>query len=497
MKGESAMNYNSIYSDIAKRTGGDIYLGIVGPVRTGKSTFIKRFMELMVLPEIQNEAFAQRARDELPQSAAGRTIMTTEPKFVPEKAVSITLEDGIAFRTRLIDCVGYMVQGAMGHEENDKPRMVKSPWFDEAVPFDLAAETGTRKVIREHSTIGLVLTTDGSISDLPRAAYEEAEMRIVAELEEIQKPFVLLLNCVAPQSQQSIALAKQLADRYGHTVLPFSCVDMTEEDVTEILKSVLFEFPLREIAFVMPKWVVQLKRDHWLQQALYTTATEFAARTQRMKDLAMPGPLMDNEYLKSSKLTSVALGTGCVVMELTLQPELFYRVLSEVTGLAVTDEASLMPCVLQMAQARAQYEKIRSAMEQVQATGYGIVMPTLDELVLEEPEIVNQSGRYGVRLRASAPSIHMMRADIRTEVAPIVGSERQSEELVKSLLSDFESDPLKIWQSNIFGKSLHELVNEGLQNKLLNMPAEARARIGETLERVINEGCSGLICIIL
>ncbi|MEG1873599.1 MAG: stage IV sporulation protein A, partial [Ruthenibacterium sp.] len=276
-----------------------------------------------------------------------------------------------------------------------------------------------------------------------------------------------------------------------------SCVDMTDEDVTEILKSVLFEFPLREIAFAMPKWVTSLEKGHWLQTALYDAAIAFAGRTQRMKDLAVQGCAVECEYLKSSRLTAIALGTGCVTLELALLPELFYRVLSEVTGLAVTDEASLMPCVLQMAKAKEQYEKIRGALEQVEATGYGIVMPALDELILEEPEIVNQSGRYGVRLRASAPSIHMLRAVIHTEVAPIVGSERQSEELVKSLLSDFESDPLKIWQSNIFGKSLHELVNEGLQNKLMNMPAEARARIGETLERVINEGCSGLICIIL
>lgn len=491
------MEQMNIYKDIARRTGGDIYIGVVGPVRTGKSTFIKRFMELMVLPEIQNEAFAQRARDELPQSAAGRTIMTTEPKFVPEKAVTIEMEDGASFRTRLIDCVGYMVQGAMGHEENDKPRMVKSPWFDEEISFDVAAETGTRKVITEHSTIGLVLTTDGSISDIARAGYEEAEARVIAEMTQTGKPFVVLLNCVAPESPHSIALAKQLSEQYNHTVLPISCVDMDAETITAILKSVLFEFPLQEIAFVMPKWITLLEKAHWLQQELYSAVKNFAAERQIMKDLMLGERTMECEHIEASRISAIELGTGCVTIELALLPELFYRVLSEMTGLPVTDEATLMPCVIQMARAKAQYEKLRSALEQVEATGYGIVMPTLDELTLEEPEIVRQGGRFGVRLRASAPSIHMMKAHIHTEVSPIVGTEKQSEELVHGLLSDFEDDPSKIWQSNIFGKSLHDLVNEGLQNKLLNMPDDARVRIGETLERVINEGCSGLICIIL
>ncbi len=408
------MDHCNLYTDIATRTGGDIYIGVVGPVRTGKSTFIKRFMELMVLPEIQSEAFSQRARDELPQSAAGRTIMTTEPKFVPEQAVSIDLEDGASFRTRLIDCVGYMVPGAMGHEENEKPRMVKSPWFDEEVPFDVAAETGTRKVICEHSTIGLVVTTDGSISDIPRSGYEKAEERVIQELEAIQKPFIILLNCVAPESLESMTLAEELSKKYGRTVMPVSCVELTEETITEILKNVLFEFPLKEIAFSMPKWVTMLDHGHWLQEAVYTAVQEFAAGASVMKDIASSPRTVECPYVKTSKMKFIDLGTGCAI-----------------------------------------------------------------------------------RLRASAPSINMIRTEISTEVAPIVGSERQSEELVKSLLADFEEDPGKIWQSNIFGKSLHELVNEGLQNKLLHMPSEARTRLQETIERVINEGCSGLICIIL
>lgn len=490
------MDFNQIYKDIAGRTNGDIYIGVVGPVRTGKSTFIKQFMELMIIPEIKNDAFSQRAKDELPQSAAGRTIMTTEPKFVPEQAVSIELENGVSFKTRLIDCVGYMVNGAMGHEENEKPRMVKSPWFDEEISFDLAAETGTRKVICDHSTIGLVVTTDGSISDIPRAQYEATEERVIAELNKTGKPFVILLNCITPESAKSIAMAKELEEKYQHVVMPVSCVDMGKEDILEILKSVLFEFPLKEIAFSMPKWVTMLDSGHWLQSAVYNAVKEYASKTLQMKHLISERNV-ECEYLQDSKLVSVDLGTGCARVELVLHPDIFYKILGETTGLEICDEASLMPCIINLAKTKVKYEKMRSAIEQVQATGYGIVMPGINELRLEEPEIVKQGGRFGVRLKASAPSIHMMKCDISTEVSPIVGSERQSEELVKSLLQDFEHDPLKIWESNIFGKSLHELVNEGLQNKLLHMPQDARARIQETLERVINDGCSGLICIIL
>ncbi len=399
------MQYSKVYADIATRTGGDIYMGVVGPVRTGKSTFIKRFMELMVLPEITNDAFAQRAKDELPQSAAGRTIMTTEPKFVPEKAVNIELEDGVSYRTRLIDCVGYMVNGAMGHSEDNRPRMVKSPWFEGEVPFDVAAETGTRKVIREHSTIGIVMTSDGSISDLPRAAYEDAETRVIAEMVEIEKPFIILLNCVSPESENAQNLAKYMEEKYSHTVLPISCVEMDEDDIVNILKAILFEFPLREIAFEMPRWVTLLEQGHWLQKSLYDAAITLANSTACMKDL-MRQSGVESEYVDKCKLVSAQLATGCVAMQLSLLPHLFYKVLSDVTGLDVKDEASLMPCVMQMAKTKLQYEKIRCALEEVQATGYGIVMPTLEELTLEEPEIVNQNGRYGVRLKAGAPSIH-------------------------------------------------------------------------------------------
>lgn len=490
------MEMSSIYQEISVRTGGDIYIGVVGPVRSGKSTLIKRFMETLILPAIDNAAVRARARDEQPQSAAGRTIMTTEPKFIPETAVSIELEGGGSFRARLIDCVGYMVDGAMGHEENERPRMVKSPWFEEEIPFDLAAETGTRKVITEHSTIGIVVTTDGTISDIPRESYVPAEQRVIAELEEIGKPYVILLNSTAPQSQEVQALARQMEQEYGRAVLPVSCVDLTADEIEEILRRVLYEFPVKELDFAMPRWITMLEPDHWLQKSVYEAAMAFSGGITRMKDVAA-GPAFGCEAVKGSEITAMDLANGTVKITVTLKPEIFYTVLGEQTGLEICDEASLMPCIIGLAKAKREYEKIRSALEQVEATGYGIVMPTIDELHLEEPEIVRQGGKYGVRLRACAPSIHLMKATIHTEINPIVGSERQSEELVHSMLADFEDDPLKIWESNIFGKSLHALVNEGLQGKLLHMPQEARTRLQETLERVINEGCSGLICIIL
>ncbi|MDO5603381.1 MAG: stage IV sporulation protein A [Oscillospiraceae bacterium] len=485
-----------MYRDVAARTDSCAFLGVVGPVRTGKSTFIKRFMELMVLPQLTSQAVRQRTVDELPQSAAGRTIMTTEPKFIPEQPVKLELEGGVFADVRLIDCVGYMVRGAMGSHEDEKPRMVKSPWYDEAVPFDVAAETGTKKVICDHSTIGLVVTTDGSISDIPRESYEEAEERVVNELKELNKPFVILLNCVNPEARQSKELAQKLSEKYDKAVLPVSCVELTQETITEILKEALYEFPVKEIAFKMPKWVNQLEKEHWLQTAVYSAVRDYAEDIVRIRDIGQKGPV-SCEYLKESRIASIDLGTGSVTMELTLDPGIFYQILGETTGLALCDEASLMPCVIELARIKKEYEKIQSALEQVEATGYGIVMPTISEMKLEEPEIVKQGGRYGVRLRASSPSIHMMKATITTEVSPIVGTENQSQELVMSLLNDFEEDPIKIWESNIFGKSLHELVNEGLQNKLMHMPDEARGKLQETLERIINEGCSGLICIIL
>jgi len=491
------MTQDQIYQTIASRTGGDIYLGVVGPVRSGKSTFIKRFAELMLLPRMENEARRARAVDELPQSAAGRTIMTTEPKFIPEKAVKIELSGGGHFRTRLIDCVGYMVEGALGNEENSAPRLVKSPWFEKAVPFDLAAETGTRQVIREHATVGIVLTTDGSIADLPRAAYCEAERRIVAELEEIGKPYLILLNCTDPSSEASRNLAAELEQTYHHAVLPISCVQMTAETLDVVLQRLLYEFPIREIGVRMPGWVTMLEPGHWLQSAVYDAMLAYANSVRKMADVAGQRPTLGCEYITEATLTGMDLATGSVQMTATVAPDIFYRILGEQTGLDIVDEAGLLPCIISLARAKREYDKLKSALDQVEATGYGIVMPGIDELTLEEPEIVRQGGQYGVRLCASAPSLHIIRADIHTELSPSVGSEQQGEELIRSLLQDFENDPGKLWSTNIFGKSLNELVSEGVQAKLLHMPQEARSRLQQTLERIINEGCDGLICILL
>ena len=492
------MENQNIVRDIARRTDGDIYIGVVGPVRTGKSTFIKKFMEDLVIPNIQGEARRERAVDELPQSAAGRTIMTTEPKFIPEEAVEVSLEDGTSFRTRLIDCVGYIVPSSIGYVENESPRMVMTPWFPEEIPFNMAAEIGTQKVINEHSTIGLVVTTDGSISDIPREEYQEAEERVIRELTEIRKPFVVLLNCADPTAASAQQLRQEMEERYGVPVLALSCLAMTREEVVRVLGAVLYQFPVREIAVQLPRWIFSLPAEHWLRKSLFSSITEAASGVERLQDTAdLAQRLSDAEYVAEAVVREILPGEGAARMRLGLDEGLFYKVLGETTGLSIENEEELMTSITELAAAKREYDKVKDALDQVNATGYGIVMPSIDELTLDEPEIVKQGGRYGVRLRASAPSIHLMRADITTEVAPIVGSERQSEDLVMYLLKEFEDSPEKIWESNIFGKSLHELVNEGLHNKLSRMPADARIKLQETIERIINEGCSGLICIIL
>ncbi|MDE6593157.1 MAG: stage IV sporulation protein A [Oscillospiraceae bacterium] len=492
---------NNIYKDIAKRTDGDIYIGIVGPVRTGKSTFIKRFMEQLVIPNIESDFRRERAVDELPQSAAGKTIMTTEPKFIPEDAVEISVGENdfnARFNVRLIDCVGYIVPSSIGYIENEAPRMVMTPWFSEEVPFNMAAEVGTRKVITEHSTIGLVVTTDGSISDIPRNEYEESEQRVIGELKAINKPFVVLLNCTDPKSGKSETLRREMEEKYGTPVIAVNCLELSREDIDNILKQVLFSFPVKEINIAMPKWITGLGKDHWLKNEIYSAIRQAAENVKTVRDA---GNIAENiltcEHITYSDIRSIDLGKGCADISVTVKSELFYKILGETTGIEISGESDLMPLLKDLTAVRKKYEKIENALKEVEATGYGIVMPTIEELTLEEPEIVRQGGKYGVKLKASAPSIHMMKADIITEVSPIVGSEKQSEELVMYLLRDFEENPGKIWESNIFGKSLHELVNEGLHNKLYRMPVDARLKLQETLERIINEGCGGLICFIL
>lgn len=492
------MTNTNIYKDIAERTGGDIYLGVVGPVRTGKSTFIKQFMDKLVLPHISEEYQKERANDELPQSSSGRTIMTTEPKFIPEKGAKITVEDNAEFNVRLIDCVGYIVPSALGYIEGNEPRMVMTPWFDEPVPFNMAAEIGTRKVITEHSTIGLVITTDGSISDIPREEYAEAEERVIKELKAINKPFMMLLNCMYPNSDEAKEMAEDLCRKYGVTVLPVNCIELDEDTIKEILCQMLYEFPVKEICISYPRWINALPANHWLKQDITETIRGYAENVKLIRDINTFAKSFESlENIKFATVNSLNLGIGTANVELHIKNSLFYKVLCETTGLNINDEQELMENISELALMKKEYSRVKDALEEVEATGYGIIMPDIEELKLEEPEIVKQGGRYGVKLKASAPSIHLMKANITTEVSPIVGSEKQSEDLVMYLLSGFEEDPVKIWDSNIFGKSLHDLVNEGLHTKLSRMPMDARMRVQETVERVINEGCNGLVCILL
>ncbi len=487
-----------LYQDIATRTDGDIYVGVVGPVRTGKSTFIKRFMDLLVIPNIENEYKKERARDELPQSAGGRTIMTTEPKFVPNEAIEITIGDNLKLKTRLVDCVGYLVNNAIGYLEDDMPRMVKTPWFEDEIPFENAAEIGTKKVIQEHSTIGFLITTDGSITDIPRQDYISAEERVVNELKELNKPFVIVLNSDSPNSEYVKELSKKLENKYDTAVIPTDCSNLTINDITTMFSKILYEFPIESINICFPRWVDSLSDSHWLKKELYSEVKNAFKNVSLLKHIdSSVTQIQNTEIITRSSVDEIQLGTGKVNIHIELKDDLFYKILTEISGVNISNEGDLFTIITDLATTKREYNKISYALEEVKAKGYGIVTPSMEELILDEPEMVKQGSRFGVKLKAKAPSIHMIRADIETEVSPIVGSEKQSEELVNYLLSEFENDPQKIWESNIFGKSLHELVNEGLQNKLCRMPEDAQCKLQETLERIVNEGSGGLICIIL
>ena len=492
------MDSFNIYRDIAERTQGDIYVGVVGPVRTGKSTFIKKFMDTMVIPKINNTYKKERAKDELPQSGSGKTIHTTEPKFVPNEAIEITIDDDVNFKVRLIDCVGYIVKGALGYLEEDEPKMVNTPWYEYEIPFEDAAEIGTRKVITDHSTIGLLVTTDGSITGLSREDYVEAEERVVEELKSINKPFVVVLNTKNINFPETETLKNDLEKKYDVTVQVMDVFNMTEKDIEKLFNQVLTEFPVKEINIDMPVWVEKLSPDHWLKKEFFKIVKGMCQNINKIKDIKpIFNDAKNTENLGASALEQINLGDGTAKMLLKPSEDIFYKVLSENCDVNVSSESDLIVLIKELNAAKKEYDKIKDALIDVKETGYGLVAPQLSEMSFEEPEIVKQGSKFGVKLKASAPSLHFIKADIKTEISPIMGSEKESEELVKALMEQYDKDPASLWQSNMFGKSLEVLVKEGLQNKLYKMPEDVQTKIQKTLQKIINEGSGGLICIIL
>ncbi|GMG75829.1 MULTISPECIES: stage IV sporulation protein A [Priestia] len=487
-----------VFKDIAERTGGDIYLGVVGAVRTGKSTFIKKFMELVVLPHIENEAERARTQDELPQSAAGKTIMTTEPKFVPNQAVNVLVDDGLEVNIRLVDCVGYTVPGAKGYEDENGPRMINTPWYEEPIPFHEAAEIGTRKVIQEHSTIGVVITTDGSIGDIPRQDYVEAEERVINELKEVGKPFIMVINTVQPYHPDTEKLRAKLNEKYDIPVLAMSVESMRDTDVMNVLREALYEFPVLEVNVNLPSWVMILKDKHWLRESYQEAVKETVKDIKRLRDVErVVEQFSQFEFIDQARLAGIEMGQGIAEIDLYAPDDLYDQILKEIVGVEIRGRDHLLQLMQDFVHAKTEYDQVSDALRMVKQTGYGVAAPSLSDMSLDEPEIIRQGSRFGVRLKAVAPSIHMIKVDVESEFAPIIGTEKQSEELVRYLMQDFEDDPLSIWNSDIFGRSLSSIVREGIQGKLSLMPENARYKLKETLERIINEGSGGLIAIIL
>ena len=495
MEKDSTFN---LYKDIAERTDGDVYIGVVGPVRTGKSTFISRFMEQLVLPKLNAGPKKDRLADELPQSGSGRTIMTTQPKFVPGEAVQVMLQEQTPVRVRMVDSVGYLVKGALGTSENEEARMVHTPWFDQDIPFEQAAEIGTRKVMTDHATIGMVVTTDGSITDLPRGAYVEAEERVVGELKQLGKPFVIVLNSAQPRAVETLTLRDALEDKYAVPVMLLNVKEMSVEDIQHVLESILMEFPLREAHLATPAWLGALDNEHWLVQHVLEGVRAAGKTSRRMRENdVFAEAFAASEHTEEVSLQRMYPGEGRMDFTLPLKEGLFNRVLGEECGTEIRGDAHLLSLMKELVSAKTEYDHVAEALRAVRETGYGLVTPAMAEMALEEPEIVKQGGQFGVKLKAHAPSLHMIRVDIETEVTPVVGTEKQSEELVRYLLDEFETDPQKIWSTNFFGKSLNDMVREGLNNKLLRMPADAQQKVQETLSKIINEGDGGMICILL
>lgn len=490
------MDHNKLYEDIAQRTQGDIYIGVVGPVRTGKSTFIKRFMETMVLPEIQNTYLRDRARDELPQSGSGRVVMTAEPKFVPEDAVSLSMDDGSSFSVRLIDCVGYMVPGAMGQMDGDQPRMVTTPWMDHEIPMTQAAELGTQKVITDHSTIGIVVTTDGSIGEIPRSSYEEAEGKTIRELQGIGKPFVVLVNSRRPAGEEAKRITQHIRDTYQVQALPVNCEQLKEEDIHRIMEAVLFEFPVSELQFFIPRWAEMLPPDHRIRQDLTACARELLERIGQIRDAVSGIDTPESPYIEEMRLEKIEMDTGCVKIRIDIGEEFYYEMLSEMTGAQIQGQYGLICELKKLSAMKNEYECVKGAFDSVRMKGYGVVKPGRDEITLDEPEIIRQGNKYGVKIRSHAPSIHLIRANIETEIAPIVGSEQQAEDLIR-YIRDRKDTEGGIWETNIFGKTIEELVMDGMQSRISMIGDDSQAKLQDTMQKVVNDINGGMVCIIL
>ena len=489
---------NNIYEDIAKRTQGDIYIGVVGPVRTGKSTFIRKFMENLVLPNIENEFKRERTQDEIPQSGSGKTIMTVEPKFVPADGVEIKIKDTVSLKVRMVDCVGYIVDGALGHEEEGKQRLVSTPWSQEAMTFEKAAEIGTKKVIRDHSTLGIVVLTDGSVTGIDRKNYLSAEERVINELKSLNKPFAVVLNTLDPYSESTELLRSELEEKYDVPIVPLNVLAMDEEDIENVMETVLYDFPLNEIRINLPKWVEGLEKNHWIKESIISTLKQCIAEIGKLRDVdSIVKGFSELEFLEDTEVENVELGEGVISIDLTAKQDLFYNVLEEKSGFKIDGDHQLLNLVTKLSRVKNEYDKIESALYDAKTKGYGVVAPSLDELSLEEPEIIKQGKQYGIKLRANAPSLHIIKADISTEVSPIVGNQTQGEEMIKYLLDTFEENPSELWASNMFGKSLNDLVKEQLQSKLYTMPEEIRVKIQKTLQKIINEGSMNIITILL
>ena len=485
-----------IYRDIEARTGGEIYIGVVGPVRTGKSTFIKRFMELLVMPQITDEHQKAQTRDELPQSAAGKTIMTTEPKFIPKEAAKISLEDGIEARVRLIDCVGFMVNGAAGHEENGAERLVKTPWYEEEIPFTEAAEVGTRKVIRDHSTIGLAVTTDGSFGELLRNDYLESEQRTVNELKEIGKPFLVLLNSQRPLSEETKELAAKMEKAYGASVLPVNCEQLKKEDIEVILAQILKEFPVTEIDFSIPRWMEILPESHPFKAEAIRTAKDILSNVSQMKDVNEAVKTPESGNIDDVRITKMEMADGSVAAEIAMDDGCYYQVISEFAGMPVADDYTLIHTLSNLSGMQKEYEKVKNALSQVRLKGYGIVMPDKSEIELDEPQLIRHGNKYGVKIHAQAPSINLIKAHIETETAPIVGNEQQAKDLIAYIKENSETAD-GVWETNIFGKSVEQIVEDGMQAKISQMTEDCQTKLQDTLQKIINDSNGGMICIII